>query len=280
VSAARETCVCLVGIDGLRVDDALGSGRMPVLSELVEGGSFVGLTMEVPTISGPGWTSILTGATHAQHRVVDNTFRGGRTAFHADFLAQAWFADQEVTTAAAVSWPPIADPRGPGPIIWWREEAQRQGRHRIFVRDGETSGYDAADGEVVAWTRALYREAAPRAAFVYLGEVDMAAHAYGALGPECRDAQARVDARLGIVVDALREAARTTGRDVVVGVTTDHGHLDEGGHGGAESIVRRSFFAAQHLVPDQGTVRPMPPAMALPGTPADIASWLLASLRG
>lgn len=30
-------------------------------------------------------------------------------------------------------------------------------------------------------------------------------------------------------------------------ITTDHGHLDEGGHGGADQVLLRSFFGALRL---------------------------------
>lgn len=73
--------ICLIGVDGVRLDIALAPGLAPNLQRVFAQGCMQEMTMEVPTISGPGWSSILTGTTHAQHGVVDNTFRGNRLAY-------------------------------------------------------------------------------------------------------------------------------------------------------------------------------------------------------
>ncbi len=55
--------IALVGIDGLRIDLARGTGRMPTLDAVIEQGVFNELVMEVPTLSGPGWST----PAHRQH---------------------------------------------------------------------------------------------------------------------------------------------------------------------------------------------------------------------
>ena len=67
--------------------------------------------------------------------------------------------------------------------------------------------------------------------FVHIGYVDRAGHRSGAASPEYRVAVARADAAIGRIartIDPRREA---------LVVTSDHGHLDEGGHGGTEPAV-------------------------------------------
>lgn len=231
----------LVGIDGLRLD-VLDLGRLPALARVLAGERSA-MTMPVPTISGPCWSTLLTGASIAEHGVVDNTFVGSRLDGIPDLLAQASDADPRRTTFAGAGWPPLVDPAGVGPVIRTREAERRAELHRIVVRDGETSGYRSADGEVARVAVAAVRIAAPDVAFAYLGEVDEAGHLSGARSVEYAAAAERVDAHLERLLEAVDRRAVETGEAWVVAVTTDHGHLDEGGHGGGEPEVTASFVA-------------------------------------
>ncbi|MFZ7088791.1 alkaline phosphatase family protein [Curtobacterium sp. RRHDQ10] len=273
--------VMLVGIDGLRIDDALRPGAAPRLAGFVDAGTITPLTMEVPTISGPGWSSLLTGATHAEHGVVDNTFSGHTLAPDADFLSRA-AADQHRTTFAAAGWPPLVDPAGPGPVIATRDDQRRSGQHVVVVRDGELYGHRVVDGEITAAGVLAIREWGPDAAFVYLGGVDEAGHLYGGTSPEYAAAILQADGRLGRLLDAIRVrvARDDVDEDWLVAVTTDHGHLDEGGHGGAEPVLRRSFLALRRLgrLGAPGAALPVPAPTGL--EPWDVPGVLLAHLDG
>jgi predicted AlkP superfamily pyrophosphatase or phosphodiesterase len=269
--------VMLIGIDGLRIDDALTHLEAPALQRFAKEGALARMTMEVPTISGPGWASILTGASHQEHGIVDNSFHGHRLLDHPDFLSLAWFADRSVSTWAATSWLPLADPSGPAPVIWWREEAQRGGKHRIVVRDGETHGYPRMDDEVVAWTLMAIRDGGPRASFVYLGEVDLAGHVYGGVSPEYAAAVRSTDARLARVLNGVHERVEAhPDEEWLVALTTDHGHLDEGGHGGAEDILTRSFLATRWF--RAGAVSSEPDDLPAEISPTGVTPHLLDAL--
>ncbi|RNI19048.1 phosphodiesterase [Flexivirga caeni] len=265
--------VCLIGIDGLRLDIALEEGVAPVLSSMMQHSAVASMQMEVPTISGPGWSSLLTGASHDEHGVRDNSFVGQRLAHHPDFLSRAFYADQKTTTFAAAGWPPLVDPAGVGPVIHARAEQQRAGLHGLVVRDGETYGYRRADGEVADVAVAVLREHAPDASFVYFCQADEAGHLFGAQTPEYRSAITCVDAQLGRVLEAITDRDADGSERWLVVVTTDHGHLDRGGHGGGEPEVRRSFVAAQVIGAD---------AAILPETihPTELTPLMLAYLAG
>ena len=247
------TKICLVGIDGLRPDLAIDrpDPLAPTLARLAAEGSRTELEMEVPTISGPGWASLLTGTTHAQHGIQDNSFVGSRLWEYPDLLSRAFYKNQATRTFAASSWPPLVDPAGPsGPVIHPRLEQQYAGKHTVIVRDGETYGYQTQDADVTAWASADLAAFGREVYFVYLGEVDLASHVFGAIGPECAAAMRRVDGHLALLVAAVCARAEQ-GEDWLVVVVTDHGHLDEGGHGGDSAVERRSFTIARRFGPDQ-----------------------------
>ena len=270
-----STRFCLIGIDGLRIDDALDGGS-PFLSELAATGTLTRMIMEVPTLSGPGWTSLLTATPHHAHRVVDNRFLGHGIAAGSDVLSRAALARPGTVTFAAASWPPLVDPVGPGPVIAWRSEDQRAGRHRVVMRDGETQGYRSSDAELSAAAEIALGGGGVDAAFVYLGEVDEAGHRHGGGSLRYRQAMRRVDEHLQSLSTAIATRADRAGEDWVVAVTTDHGHLDAGGHGGAEDVVRRSFVAARRFGPDHEQT------LALDDTiePWDVTPWLLGLRAG
>lgn len=135
--------------------------------------------MEVPTISAPGWGSILTGSTHAQHGLKDNSCVGGRTWNRPDFLSQCLYLDQETRTFAAAGWPVLVDPHGLGPIIHPRMEQQYAGLHRVIVRDGETFGYPTVDAEITSITLAARKAGWFDVGFTYCCDVDDAGHIHG-----------------------------------------------------------------------------------------------------
>ena len=202
------------------------------------------MEMEVPTISAPGWGTLLTGATHAEHGLRDNSCVGGRTWNYPDVLSQAFFRSQSTRTFAAAGWPVLVDPDGLGPIIHPRTDQQKAGLHRVVVRDGETHGYERIDAEINDITLMALRAGAFDVGFTYACDIDDAGHVYGLRGDEYRAAIRRVDGLLGKLVHAVTERFDRYGEDWLVVVTTDHGHLDEGGHGGANPRERESWVIA------------------------------------
>lgn len=84
-SAEPSKKVLIIGIDGCRFD-ALQSADTPQLDQLIADGCYdpdchiVGERYQGnDTISGPGWSSILTGVWADKHGVNDNTFKGKTT---------------------------------------------------------------------------------------------------------------------------------------------------------------------------------------------------------
>lgn len=235
----------LIGLDGTRWDIVAEDGVGSTLARLAREGSRHRMTMEVPTISAPGWGSILTGSTHAEHGLRDNSCVGGRTWNYPDFLSRAFYRDQSTRTFAAAGWPVLVDPAGLGPLIHPRAEQQKAGLHNVIVRDGETYGYVTVDAEIADISVAKLGPEGKGfdAGFVYFCDVDDAGHVHGLRGQEYRAAIRRVDGHVGRLIDAVA-TRHAEGEDWLVVLTTDHGHRDEGGHGGATQQERESWVIA------------------------------------
>lgn len=232
----------VIGIDGLNLASALNSSG--AIATLKESAYFTELTMAAPTLSGPGWSTLLTGSTHEQHSVRDNSFVGNALLHRPDLLSLAYYQDQSTTTFAAAGWPPLVDPAGHGPIIHERREQQKAYRHRVIVRDGETYGYTVIDSEIYSAAHYAIQNFRPDVSFIYFCGVDEAGHAFGSVGDEYRQAVARVDKYVGDLVTAVQARASIDEPWLVV-ITTDHGHLDVGGHGGDSAAERASFVIAK-----------------------------------
>lgn len=244
---SSKTKVLLVGIDGLILNRAIESGRAKTLENLKSRSFFAEMEVDLPTLSGPSWATILTGSSYADHGVRDNHFIGHYLLHRPDLLSRAFYQDQTTTTFAAAGWPPLVDPSDIGPIIHERREQQRAGRHRVIVRDGETHGYEKIDAEIAEIAHYAISKAGPDVSFVYFCGADEAAHVHGSLNNPYFDAIERIDGYLDKLHTALQKREEDHGENWLLVVVTDHGHLDEGGHGGDSPQERASFVMASGI---------------------------------
>lgn len=255
-----KTKILLIGIDGLILKTALSSGVAPTVAKLHDAGSFAEITMPVPTLSGPGWSTLLTGSTHEQHGVSDNRFIGHQLLTRPDLLSRAFYQDQSTTTFAAAGWPPLVDPVGIGPVIHERREQQRSNMHRVIARDGETYGYPLVDAEIAAFATDALSGKGPDVSFVYFCDADDAGHVYGANDQEYLNAIARIDGHVNRILAALEQRIQEHEEKWLLVLTTDHGHLHAGGHGEGSPEERASFAIAVGL----GRENPQWPAQLEP----------------
>ena len=104
-SVTSNTKVLLIGIDGLMLQRAIDSGRAQTLSRLKADSYFSEMTVDMPTVSGPSWTTLLTGENQSVHRVIDNDFKNHNLVEAPDVLAQAKNLNPGISTYAAAGWP-------------------------------------------------------------------------------------------------------------------------------------------------------------------------------
>lgn len=177
------------------------SRKMPALNAMRSQGTDVLAKSEFPTFSGPNFVAQASGIEPAASGVLSNGYPG-EVALDSVFR-RAKLAG--LRTAVLTTDPDhgLSETYGT-----WTDET------RIADPD-------------------LDLPPATQLVFAHIGYVDWVAHDYGTRSPEYRDAVAHADVAIGRIAHALDPS-----RDALV-VTSDHGNIDGGGHGGTERPVIR-----------------------------------------
>jgi hypothetical protein len=197
--------VVLVVVDGLREDVAR---TLPTFQRVAEDGSWLTARTSQPSLSLPGWTLLTSGAPPEISGVTTNWYDG---SVRVDSLFTS--AERAGVTTSIV-----------GHSAW-------QQLYGDVITEGWFGGQDnaASDEEVGRQAVRVIRGLHPELLVVHLPDVDNTGHSLG-VGPEYRQAAERADA---VIARVLEEA----GNDATIILTSDHGHVDAGGHGGSEEVV-------------------------------------------
>jgi predicted AlkP superfamily pyrophosphatase or phosphodiesterase len=229
--------VLLIGLDGVRVD-ILARVETPVIDSLAASGFFSDeAKTRVRTVSGPGWSSMTIGARTDKHLVDGNNFEGNDYATYPDFLTRIERERPELNTFAVTDWPPLGTTDSGGPLFSDDIDVK-------ITFDGEADGYRYADSLSVEAAVEHLRDRDVDAAFVYLGDIDVVAHATNSRSPEYRAAIEWADTRVGLLLQAVRDRPTYDEEDWLILMSTDHGRDDAGGHGGTSPSETTIFFLA------------------------------------
>ncbi|MYH53693.1 MAG: hypothetical protein F4139_12260 [Gemmatimonadetes bacterium] len=230
--------VLLIGIDGVR-PDVLAEVPTPNIDALAAAGWYTAeARTTTPSVSGPSWSSMLTGVWPGKHGVTNNNFTGRNYAQYPSFLTRVEQTRPELATFAALDWLPLAElPDDPGPVLPPAIDTR-------VTFDGYEHGWAEADGMVTEAAVAHLREADPDALFVYLGDPDETSHRHGSIGTEYRDAIALSDRHVGMLIDAVRARPTHPDEDWLILISTDHGRRPDGGHGGDSPEEMTIFILA------------------------------------
>lgn len=232
---ARQPKVLLIGIDGVR-PDVLEEVFTPNLDALVADGAFTAsTTTTTPSVSGPSWSSMLTGVWPDKHGVVSNDFVAPRYDEYPDFLSRIEAVHPELVTVAVADWLPIMELEGRGALIGSAVDVRE-------ALDGYELGWAEADTRAVDFAVSQLESSSPDAVFVYLGNPDETSHEAGTIGDEYREAIARADAEVGRLVRAVQGRSTHETEDWLVLVSTDHGRRADGGHGGDSPEEMTTFI--------------------------------------
>ncbi len=209
--------VVLVIVDGLRVDAAR---QMPLLGELRARGAFAVARVTEPTLSPADWTTLVTGAgPELSGAPLLNVSADKLRPMAVDNLFQR--ANQMSLATGLIGY------------YTWETLIPAEQRAVSFFTDTADAPGDTQITE--AAVRAL-KAVSVDLLVVHFSRVDSAGHEHGATSAEYFDAILAADRHLREITSAL-----DLSRSVLI-VTSDHGHLDQGGHGGPEPEVATAPF--------------------------------------
>lgn len=216
--------VLLIGMDGCRAD-ALQLARTPVLDKVIsEGYSCMEARTVVPTMSGPGWASMLTGVWYTRHGVKGNLFIGNKLNEHVHFFNYLKGSRKKTYTVSISHWAPINDK-----II-------DKVDYKISPKTDEKVAEEAIK---------LFKNKNPDAVFLHFDDIDHAGHFTG-FSPGNKKyiaAIEKVDSLIGKVLKALKSRKQFKNEDWLILFSPDHGGINKT-HGGGTEVERNTFIIA------------------------------------
>lgn len=237
--AEKTKKALLIGIDGTRFD-ALETAHTPHLDALMDDGVYTDNCLILgprykknDTISGPGWSSILSGVWADKHGVDDNTFEGKNYDEFPHFFVLLKQQQPDARTVSHVTWTPIEEHIVQG--------ADVHADHSIDIEEGFIKSDTQATDETVK----QIAETDVDCAFIYFHQTDFQGHTNG-FHPSVKpyvQAIANVDVHIGRVIEAIRARDSYAEEDWLIVVTSDHGGIGKNhinGHNVPE--ILRSFL--------------------------------------
>ncbi len=250
---ALEPRVLVIGVDGLR-GDGIGGADTPALDDLLDGAaSTMTATTQLgaPTVSGPGWTSILTGVDADKHGIYGNGGWDDLDRTWPTFVGRAH--DLGLSTATAIHWLPI---------------------HVDIIEDGVTDeAVPASDDELVTEGMAdMLSFSDHDLHFIHLDDVDGAGHDSGFSidNPTYVAAIETVDGQVGRLLAAVDDRPTRADEAWLIVLTSDHGGSGTS-HGGVTDDHRRIplIVAGDGVVPG-----PLPEGSSHLDVHPTVMTWL------
>ncbi|MBD19351.1 MAG: hypothetical protein CMB13_06940 [Euryarchaeota archaeon] len=222
--------VMVIGIDGVRSDVAQISASRDEsgLARMASEGAWTYDSNVGPiSISGPSWSSMLTGVWCDRHGVMGNGFDNHKLDQHLDLIDRVERYDSSLKTASLVYWEPISN---------------------LIIGPGIADIQERYDEDAQVHERAveiLREDIDLDLFFVAYDDPDYAGHVHGFSPdvPEYVDAVKLADDRFAELLDVLDERI-SRGEDWLVIVTSDHGGGGSTlrGHSASSSVVDLTTF--------------------------------------
>ncbi len=221
--------VLLIGVDGINLAKILeyayddDSGFKTAMDQGITGATTL---TDHTTISGPSWSTILTGVWDDKHGVINNLFRPEPYDQWPSVFNLIEYHKPEIDTTAIADWEflnNIADSGG-YPVD-----------NNVFVpfQDSWASTDELVTAQTIATILATADNPDDVSSFLfsYQAQVDNAGHSFG--GGSAEYAQAVINAAGNVqqILAAIEQVKAITGDDWSVIITTDHGHTQSLGFG-------------------------------------------------
>ena len=250
----------IIGIDGCRVDSLLAADT-PNLDYLATNGAasfFTQASTGQSTVSGPGWSTILTGVWANKHFVFNNNFSSANYEDYPHIFTRIRQAHPTALLSSIVNWSPI---------------------NTAIINNTDFELTGLSDEQVSEQAACHILEIGPDFLFLHFDELDGAGHG-GGYHPQNLDYLAtisRIDGYIGHVLEAVDQRITSLGEDWLVIVTSDHGGTPGGNHGGLtpEEVRVPLFIYGQSAIqrpisrPNPFNVDIVPTALAFLGIEVD-----------
>lgn len=231
--------VLIIGIDGLRPDAMIAANTPNIDSLIAQGvvthnafaGGVLGAATQQPTISGPGWGSILIGVWTNKHKIVDNSFSAYKNSVatnYPHFFKRLKTAKPNAYVSSITSWGAIED--------YLVSKVASSVNYHV---KGTGAGYPDRDLDVKNKAVSHLASANPDVLFLHFDQVDGAGHSTGfsVTNPNYINAIQTVDSHIGSVMAAINARPQVAQEKWLVVLTSDHGGNGTA-HGGQSSEER------------------------------------------
>ncbi|WP_396201874.1 alkaline phosphatase family protein [Gemmatimonas sp.] len=253
-TAAQPRKAVFILLDGIPAD-VVEQVATPVLDEIAKAGGYarahvggeLGGRTETPTISAPGYMSLLTGTWANKHNVWNNYNQSPNYAYWNIFrIVES--VDASRKTALFSTWldnrTVLVGEGRPGAGDF-RLDHTADGFERdtvAFPHDPASRYIEAIDERVASEAAAYIAANGPDLSWVYLEHTDDVAHANGD-SDAFRTSVQHADARVGRIWAAVKQR-QALGEDWMIVVTTDHGRdaRTGKGHGGQSTRERTTWI--------------------------------------
>lgn len=219
---AQTKKVLFIGIDGCRPDVMMSSNTPNIQGLLPTAVYSLDAITLAPTISGNGWSSMLTGVGLDKHNVPDNNFTNPNYANYRDFLTRIETYNSNLRTMSLVHWAPI---------------------NNNIINTADVKTNFSTDLAVKnAAVNALQNDN-PDVLFVDFDDVDGAGHSYGfsSTSTQYVNSIQTTDTYIGEILTAMKNRSTYNNENWLVVVTTDHG--GEGASHGGGNLTERDIFS-------------------------------------
>jgi hypothetical protein len=223
--SAQQRKVLFIGVDGVR-SDALIQANTPTWDSLCAAGLYTYTSWHVGiTVSGPSWSSMLTGVWQGKHGVTNNNYTGSNFNDYPYFVTRAKEYRPDLKAVQITSWDPMSS--------------------AVYNDGWDSKIVVPTDDACEAAAIATLADPDLDILFVHIDDCDAQGHGNGfspTVTPYMNQVE-YVDGQLRSILNALKARVNYANEEWLVIMTTDHGGIGTG-HGGPTRVEREIWWVA------------------------------------